>query len=264
MSSMRSYALPGEITDSIIDCLADNWRSLAKCALVCAAWRVRAGYRLSRGVTLTIGRHSTEAAADFRDLPHFVRTFCAGSQISDLIIALTMEGAAGSSVFASGDLSDDVDFSALRNLRSLTLCNINVSTGARLRTLYTSFPLLEELSLDGVFNRQVLNFRRARHGDDDYTYPPLSTVRLRSAYSLGTVAHVLRDDLRLPSLSATVRMLSIDLPRGYLVGWEETIQTLQGTLREIRVHLWPELRAAGVGQSSTFLSVTCETRAHLC
>ncbi|KAI0363497.1 hypothetical protein BV20DRAFT_124057 [Pilatotrama ljubarskyi] len=245
MSPFSFPTLPGEMTDSIIDYLADDWRSLAKCALVCCPCRARAQHHLSRGITLTIAE-TTKAQAVYPDLCDFLRTFCTGPPLSDLITALTMNGAARrTATYARGALPHDVNFSPLRNLWALILRDLHVSTPAAFRTLYMSFPVLEELSVDGVSTDRV-----ARRD----LWP--------QGHVGNTATHVLREDLLLSSLSATVRTLHIDFPKGYLFGWDGTMKALQGTLRELRLHVWPAPNAVGVSQSSS-LSRWCMS-AHLC
>ncbi|KAI0363496.1 hypothetical protein BV20DRAFT_975644 [Pilatotrama ljubarskyi] len=235
-------SLPAEITDIIIDCLADDWRSLAACALVCSEWRVRAGYHLSRGVTLLLGNPKSTP-----DLFDFVRLFCARPELSDLIVSLAIQGAVRSPNCACGDLPDDVDLSPLRNLRSLTLSNLYVSTAARFRTLYTSFPLLQELSIDDVLTKleEIPASSAPADGvqsgsERQGAYPPLRTLRMKVTHSeLETVSDVLRDDLlTVPCLAATLRSLKLDLPRGYTGQWAQTLAVLQGSLHELRVRVW--------------------------
>ncbi|KAI0350756.1 hypothetical protein OH77DRAFT_1001923 [Trametes cingulata] len=232
--------------NSVIDYLADDWRVLARCVFVCSVWKDRAGYNLSRGVTLEIGE--LKAQASFPDLADFVRIFCAESKLSDLIVSLTMKGTAKSAMDNTGALPQDLDLSPLRRLRSLTLRHLHIRLPVAFRTLCTSLPLLEELTVDDVTADFVpdRSLWPAAHGEEYPAYPPLTTVRVRCTSSHPTIADVLRDDLRLPWLSDTLRTLSIDFPVGKVEGWEKTIRALQGTQRELRVSLWPRNTDAGI------------------
>ncbi|KAI0350729.1 hypothetical protein OH77DRAFT_1593301 [Trametes cingulata] len=272
--------LPTELTDAIIDHLAQadggggDWRALAACARVSPRWRERAGFWLARGgVRLSLARRGRERASDGKgegeegDLEDFLQQFRTGpAGLAELVGALTLDGAAGGakSGLSSGGagyhyLSDAdvrrVARGGLRNVRALTLKRVCVGSAESLRALYTGggFGRLEELALEDVVIDTSIS---SQEGQPDrveppsaehaltYTYPPLKAVRLRARAPAdpGTRSAVdeLRDDLRAPALAATVRSLKVDVSRGDMEGWAETLVALQGGLEELRVRVWPQ------------------------
>ncbi|KAI0349562.1 hypothetical protein OH77DRAFT_1525573 [Trametes cingulata] len=227
--------LPGELSDKIIDFLADDWRALAVCALVCSAWRARAGYHLSRGVILT---PTTQAYQ--RDIIDFMRIFVPGSPICDYITALTIgqEWKPTRSNLGMYLPVDDLDFGPFRNLRSLTLTHLSISSEVRFRELYTSAQVLEELTVYDVYlspeSEEVNVTSRSRQGNP---CPPLRLLRIGYSLPQGRVSDTIRDDLRLAPVGTTLHTLHLHLPTAE--GWQETLACLQLSLRNLRIHVWP-------------------------
>lgn len=135
--SQHDLSLPAEISDTIVDVLSGDWRSLAACALASSALRPRACHCLCQNV---IGLSVDEN--DNLDVHEFMRTFAPGSLFTELPISLHIYGGEN-----FGDLPDVLQLGHLRNTRFLQLSAFDVGSIDRIRSLYLPLPRLEELQI---------------------------------------------------------------------------------------------------------------------
>lgn len=234
--------LPAEISDTIIDILSGDWRSLAACALASSVLRPRASYHLCEDITLDVPEIRRNS-----DMHHFMRVFVPGSLLAELPISLHIRGGR---TFRS--LPTVLQLDHLRNLRSLRLSSFDVSV-PRLRSLYLPLPHLEELHIDRL--RHVLpgpieipNFdanasepdRRLHRTPAPLPGSCLKTIRMyfhdldRAAYCICRAVGEDFGSIHSPPVS--LKFFSYHLPwKHTLSGWTEVLTNSARSLREVRL-----------------------------
>ncbi|KAI0824285.1 hypothetical protein BC628DRAFT_1378550 [Trametes gibbosa] len=176
--------LPVEIRDSIIDHLADDWRTLAACALTSPDWVSRVQLHLQKCIKIPL---QADGNPEVRD---FMQTFTPGSPLADMLVRVHICGSTAviplyAPLFQKESLPtvpDHLRLRHLRNVQSLSLTNFCVSSVTQFRSLYICFPRLEELYVYQLFFVNLDPLAALDH--EDIYHHPDSGVRSRTPLPL--------------------------------------------------------------------------------
>lgn len=250
--------LPAEISDTIIDVLSGDWRSLAACALASSVLRPRASYHLCEDITLNVPEIRRNS-----DMHDFMCIFVPGSLLAELPISLHIRGGR---TFRS--LPTVLQLDHLRNLRCLRLSSFDVSV-PRLRSLYMPLSHLEELHIDGL--RYLLPGPIEIPDFDPHAPEPdrrlqrtlpglcLKTIRMyfldldRAAYC---ICRAVGEDFgSIHSPPVALKFFSYHLPwKHTLSGWTQVLANSARSLREVRLTI---RRPLPEGAGSLISSTNC-------
>lgn len=248
--SQHDLSLPAEISDTIVDVLYDDWRSLAACALASPALRPRACHCLCLNVIgLSVDKN------DNLDVQDFMRTFSPGSLFTELPISLHIYGGEN-----FGYLPDVLQLGHLRNTRSLHLSAFDVVSIDEIRSLYLPLARLEELQ---VYRLRVGQASEAHeHLQQPYSSLPESPLKTLRIYfhvaDPGAVAvcQAVDDDLgSIRSTKVSLKFFSCHLPWMYSPScWAQVLANSASSLCEVRLSIRRPLHA---GTISTLSSLIC-------